>query len=512
MVSKIIKEKSTIFTCLISTFVIGLLAHAYSYFHDSFSHDALGAIYATVSENNWKIALGRFFVPLYRTIFRGGIALPWMIGVLALIWIGLSVYLVAKIFSITSRGVIILLAGIMTTNLTVTATTATFLYELDADMFALLMATLAVFLWHKYDRGWLIGTVFVSVALGIYQAYISVTISLVMLVLIYKIIHIESTKQVILRGIKSVCMLILGGILYIVSLKIVCSVTGISLADNYNGLISILRLTPMEFPKLIMAAYQDWFSTFLHPKAMYLGILLDFFDGTILAFIVISTLMIAGLNKHLTCFSRVMLLILGTLLPLGMNVSYVLSGGMVHDLMRYAFWFTYLWGILLAYEIYATSNTNKGTVNSIVKSSICFLASIVIWNNLQASNTLYLKKNLEQEAALSLMTRVADRLEMLPGYVGGETPVVFVGTPSNASIMPGFESVSEIDGAASANVLTYNTYGMYEAYFSYILNSPINLASTVWSDFQTDARVAEMPSFPNLQSIQKLDGVVVIKM
>ena len=512
MVSKIIKEKSTIFTCLISTFVIGLLAHAYSYFHDSFSHDALGAIYATVSENNWKIALGRFFVPLYRAVFRGSVALPWMIGVLALIWIGLSVYLVAKIFSITSRGVIILLAGIMTTNLTVTATTATFLYELDVDMFALLMATLAVFLWHKYGRGWLIGTVFVSVALGIYQAYISVTISLVILVLICEIVRENPIKQVILRGIRSVCMLILGGILYIVSLKIVCSVTGISLADNYNGLVSILRLSPMEFPKLIIAAYQDWFSTFLHPKAMYLGRLLDFFNAAILIFIGMSMVMLAGPSKHLTCFSRMMLLVLGALLPLGMNISYVLSGGMVHDLMRYAFWFTYLWGILLAYETYVTCNTNRGKVNSMLKSSICFLVSAVIWNNLQVSNALYLKKNLEQEAALSLMTRVADRLEMLPGYVGGETPVVFVGTPSSASIMPGFESISEIDGAASANVLTYNTCGMYEAYFSYILNSPINLASTVWTNFQTDARVAEMPSFPNLESIQKLDGVVVIKM
>ena len=61
-------------------------------------------------------------------------------------------------------------------------------------------------------------------------------------------------------------------------------------------------------------------------------------------------------------------------------------------------------------------------------------------------------------------------------------------------------------------MITYNTWGMYQTYFTYILNTPIALDGATWGDFQTDPRVAEMPSFPAAESIQELDGVIVVKM
>lgn len=505
------QEKPRFLFCLAATFFTGLVAHAYAFFHDSFSHDALGGIYANVFEDNWKIALGRFFVPTYRSVVRGSISVPWLIGLLALLWIGLSVYLIVRMFSLQSRVVITLLAGIMAVNLTVTAMTATFLYELDVDMLALLAATAAAYLWHRCKWGWLPGMALVALALSIYQAYLSVAIVLVMLASIWALLRGETAQSVFFKGLKGIGMLIGGGLLYLIGLKVECQITGIALADSYNGLTSILRLSPGAIPALIGSAYQDWFCVFTQPKDAYIGTALRVANIALLGLTGLLAVT-AVVKKGIKPAAKGLFLALLALLPLGMNISYVLSGGMVHDLMRYSFWFLYLLALLLVLRLCPAGADGKNDAARLAQCAAYLLVFLVIWNNIQFANAIYLKKNLEQEAALSRMTRVADRLETLPGYVGGETPVVFVSVPSFVDTMPGFEVLSDVNGATTSNVITYNTPGIYAMYFTYILNTPIALDGATWGDFQTDPRVAEMPSFPAAESIQELDGVIVVKM
>ena len=43
------------------------------------------------------------------------------------------------------------------------------------------------------------------------------------------------------------------------------------------------------------------------------------------------------------------------------------------------------------------------------------------------ANQIYLKKDLEYDTTLSVMTRVVDRIEQVEGYIPGETPVKFLG-------------------------------------------------------------------------------------
>lgn len=307
-------------------------------------------------------------------------------------------------------------------------------------------------------------------------------------------------------------MLIGGGILYLIALTAVCKNTGIALADSYNGLTNILRLSPGAIPALIGSAYQDWFYAFTQPKDAYIGTALRGANIVLLGMIVLLAVIAVAKDSHIKPAAKGLLLTLLALLPLGMNISYVLSGGMVHDLMRYSFWFLYLLALLLVLRLCSAGTEAKNAAARLAQCAAYLLVFVVIWNNIQFSNALYLKKNLEQDADLSRMTRVADRLETLPGYVGGETPVVFVSVPSLVDTMPGFEVFSDVTGANTSNVMHYNTPGIYESYFTYILNTPIALDSTTWGDFQTDLRVAEMPSFPAAESIQELDGVIVVKM
>lgn len=63
-----------------------------------------------------------------------------------------------------------------------------------------------------------------------------------------------------------------------------------------------------------------------------------------------------------------------------------------------------------------------------------------------------------------------------------------------------------------ASTITYNSIGMFENYYKYVLSTPINLDSAVWYDLQEDVRIQEWPSFPAKDSIQKLDEVYVVKL
>lgn len=504
------KEKSYFTYCLLITFLLGLISHAYAYFHSSFSHDSLRRIYADTFDTSQKISLGRFLTPAYRAIAHGNIALPWLIGLFALLWISLSVYLVAKMFCVESRFMIFLLSGIMATNLTVTAMTATYIFELDADMFALLTATMAAYLWHRYSRGFLPGMIFVTITLGLYQSYLSVVITLIILLSLMALLQGDTFHQVFLNGIKGIVMIGGGGILYIIFMRLTCLAANVTSSDGYNGLSNISKLSIHSIPRLICGAYRDWFLSFLQPHAAYIGAPLRIANAVLLCITVIIVI-IAVTKAGMPLAAKALFLLLMALLPIGMNISFILSNGMVHDLMRYAFWFSYLPALLFINWLSPTVSSGH-TVVMATRCVVFITVLIILWNNIQASNAVYLKKDLESEAAISQMTRVLSRLEETPGYVSGVSPVVFVGSSSLSVNMSGFETLTEITGVWAPTVGTIFDFGRYQSYFTYILNTPIALDEETWSAFQTDYRVAEMPAFPAAGCIQQLDGVFIVKM
>ena len=206
------EEKHLLLGSVLFVFLWGLAAHAYGFLHGDFSHDMLNALVTDNVETYWKMQLGRLWVVLYRRTVRGVIAAPWLCGIRGLIWISLSCFLTAKLLRIRGRFFLCLLAGVLTVNLTTVAMTATYLYEFDFDMFALLLGVAAVFLWDRY--GWigsLIGALFVTGVLGLYQSYVCVVITLIMLLSLAALLRgipaaiIEGVGEALISSLTSMC-------------------------------------------------------------------------------------------------------------------------------------------------------------------------------------------------------------------------------------------------------------------------------------------------------------------
>lgn len=512
------KIKKELGNCLLYTFFWGLLAHAYGFLHDTFSHDSLNALYADAVEEGWKIQIGRIFVPAYRALTRGAIAMPWLIGFLSLVWIALTVFLIIKIFKVRDKLTIFMIAGVFATNVTVSAGAATYIYELDINMFALLLSAFAVFLWYRYQWGFLPGAVVLTLSLGLYQTYFTVSITLILFACIMDLLNQEPFQKVVLHGLKGVGMLLLGTGLYLVLLPLFGQLAGVSLdTGTYNSMISLSSLFQISTLDHISETYLYWLKSYTAFTISRYQIHIMAAIHVLLAAVLFLCVLSAILKKQIHVKEKILILVLGMLIPLGIDLVYILSGGVVHYLMKFSFWLIYLLAFLLINWCVDHDFSPKWSILlRCLRGLVFLLIAFILWANVQTANALYLKKDLEQGATLSLMTRIVYRMEATEGYIPGETPIVFIGVNSQINPLPGFDYCCNITGADSSQVIVQATstyyYNVYEAYFKYVLQNPAVMGNDeIWTSLQTDSRVADMPSYPAVGCIRFIDGILVVK-
>lgn len=516
------RNKQQLYFALLATFIWGLLAHGYGFMQSSFSHDSLNEFCGTVFGNHFKYMTGRFLSPIYRSVFRTPITLPWLIGMLALLWIGLSVFFVGKIFNIESKMVIFLTAGIFTVNITVMTTAATYMHDLDCDMMALLCSIVAVFWWQRYRLGWLVGALFVTASLSFYQAFITVTIVLVLFVCIFNLMEGIAFKCVFRKGMEAIGMLIVGGIIYYLGMKTAMRITGLTMITGQQNTmdrpLEMLSWEPWVYRYLLDQTYIRWYTRLTESVSPFPVV--TAYATNILLILTGLGLLVCILSRKMQILEKILCTILVALLPFAMHLMYVLTIESAHEVMIFAIWLTYLLALLVAQRF---AEWLKQTVEHFTglqflhrcpEMIASFLVLVILYGNVQTANALYVKKDLEQDAYLSMMTRVVYRMEEQDGYIPGETPVVFVGLPSNMNkVIPGFESYTQILGMDSNDVLVWHERDRWMAYFRYILSDPAVFAEEpIWTQIQEDTRVLEMPSYPEKGSIEMLDGNLVVKL
>ena len=246
---RITGERQRLLASFAAVFLFGLLAHGYAFTNFTVSHDSLNEMflsgdirYAAGSVADWKISLGRFLYPAYRTVFSGGAGTPWLSGVLSLVWVSLAVYLVSRLFSVDNALLLAVIGALFVTNVSYSALAATYIYDLDGDMLAMLLAVCAAYLLLRGTlRRRALAVIPIVGSLALYQAMISVTVSLVMIACILRLLENESAKAVFFDGLKAVGILFIGGAAYYILVRAVCSASGVALDGGYNSLLSLAR-------------------------------------------------------------------------------------------------------------------------------------------------------------------------------------------------------------------------------------------------------------------------------
>lgn len=495
------EDRQKLTVSFISTFVFGLIAHAYGLLNNIFSHDSLDAIYADGSENLVKISVGRFLVPVIRTL-RGPIAIPWLIGIIALVFIALSVYTVLKLFDVKSVPASVLIAGIMTTNVTVTAVIGTYVHEFDFDMLALLLSCIAVYLWRNARKitALIPAALIAAASMAIYQSYVQVTVTLIIMLLILDTLDGGDIKNVLTDGIKGAGTIAVGAGIYFVINSVLLKVFATAQLDRVN----ILGEYEESLFKRIFLMFKSVAVSFLSPAGVIPTVVIAVINAAVFALIAVLVI-VAWKNGKLKAKSCVFTVFLFGLLLVGLNFVRVLSHDEAHDVMKYSFWFVYVFAVVLAVK-YAD-------FGKFCKAAAFVLTAVIVWNGVLVSNTAYLKKDLELTATLSAYNRIITDLEETDGYKVGETEIAFTGKLSVMKQSAAFRNVSHIIGlnntTAAGSTAHTDYYNPYIAMFKYDLNYPIVISD---KDFRDDSRVEKMPSYPQKGYIQFIDGVLVVKL
>ena len=188
------KNKKSIIICLLTAFIFGIICHGYCYFNQFYSHDSIG-VYADNGEALWQLSLGRFLVGVQMKI-RGMYSSATMIGFLSLLFIGISSYIICKLFNINE-----IIFQIITTCLLVvcpsfTFSNATYIFLSDIYMLALLLATISTYLIRKNNKISYISIILICIICGLYQSYLFVILGLLCMLLIKDLFEGEDIKGV----------------------------------------------------------------------------------------------------------------------------------------------------------------------------------------------------------------------------------------------------------------------------------------------------------------------------
>jgi hypothetical protein len=484
---------------LCATAAFSFAAHGFLFSNEFFSHDSVSYFTYATGSASFYISVGRFVIPAYE-LLKGAVAAPWLIGLLFTAWMTLTALTVTDLLGIRSRLGVVLTCGLLCTNLALTLTGATYVYCMDEYAFALLAAALAVRLFGR-GRWWaLAGIGLLVVSLAVYQPYFTVAAALCLLVILRRLAANEEVLRVLQAGLRYLALLAAGFAVYYGAWTALCAAAHIEKRRVEESLLSGGGLGKLL--SLVGEANGDYVRA-LFDAGGVLGYLLPAVHGLLLALLVWRLAALLR-RRELAVGNRVLLAVLVCLLPTALNAVYILMNGTATQLMRYGGELLYLLPVL------CLETAEPGRRGRMLRLTAAVLLCCVLWQHVVYANQVYMKKELEKNATLVLAARMVERIELVEGYVPGETPVAFVGRlDRNGYLNRGREEFQALDGTVGLWSDYAATYNMGR-YLTNYLNVPL-----LWetgTDFSQREEVAAMEAFPAASSVQMIDGTVVVKL
>ena len=222
-----------------ASFIIGLLTHVYKFTNTLPNHDAL---YNAYCDQN-MINLGRWLLAP-ACMFSSYFDLPWLTGLVALLFISLSVVVLVEIFELDDPVAIILVAGI---TVSFPAVTETFFFEYTSDgyMLAMLIASYAVMRSRVEGlsvKDCVVSGACICCACGIYQAYVAYAAVLLLCYLVFVILVKDHTPKQLYKWLgKQAAVFGCGLALYYVVWKLLLKLEGIAPSD-YEGIDNVGKI------------------------------------------------------------------------------------------------------------------------------------------------------------------------------------------------------------------------------------------------------------------------------
>ena len=503
----------------LSTLIIGFITHLFAFSNVLLNHDAA----TSISTKNSHLDLGRWSLELFSS-FSWVYQMPVVICFLSILALAISAALTIRFLKIHSPTCIVLASAFMVV-FPVIPCTFSFLYTADAYFFAALLNISAACLAKGRYICWPFSILCIAVSAGIYQSYVACVVGLLLFDCILALLDHIPVKEVFMRGIRYILIILMGLILYWVILQAVLRINGMTvmpaLQANYRGGTTALNNGVMGHLLAIPEAFRTFMRFLWSPS--YLTSMFKLLQRVMFFLATCSALFLLVVRRIYKEPIRLLLLICGAfMLPVALNIfQVILSGTYMDMLMQYSYVFAFVFAIkcfeMTAEEIFPSWETHrfpKYLQHGMTLVSL-LLCAVLVWSNICLCNLCYLGLFETYEESYAVGIRLIDRLETTEGYVPGVTPILFAG--NYCPMLTGYPWIQEMRGinesilnSYSGPMYLYWYLGMNWKWINWDFLDPSYADKR--AEIESSGILETIPAFPHKDCIQWYDDIIIIKL
>lgn len=499
---------------LLYTFICGLIAHGVMLFnklcwHDDLDHGFSLLLEKPVAMGRWMRAYLAWFVA---KVFGGGynLSMPLFHGLFSLLFIAAFSCIVAELFDIRQKGTRMVLCGLMVTFPVVTSTFG-YMFTAPYYFLALVLSGAAVCIIRNKTGPvrFLGGALCVCCSLGIYQSYFAVTVSLVVIRIIFDIADGKFTSlgEIVKRIVRDIGMCVVGLALYYVIWKVSMKLLGLA-ASDYQGISTIGETGLQAMLKGALRAYQRFFLKFKLSEENVYPMGIKYVQILALGLSAVSGLLLVVKRAQKSVAQAIVLALLIAVLPMCFNLIYLMTatatGAWIHTLMLYGQAMLYVFLICAASRLF----TGRPRLARASRGAVIAVLGLLVLMNAYLSNGCYLKAEMMQQQVITDMTVLVARIKSTEGY-NDKMPVAFLMTGKRDATFPKNSYFSKLKLVPFENISPYHNKRNLENTLEYWCGFAPKFVSS--SKFKKLPEVEAMPDYPDDGSIRIIDDTVVIK-
>lgn len=482
-----------------SAFVTGLSVHMPIMLRDIPNHDGLASMY--FDQN--MITSGRWFLTVACGV-SSYYTLPWLIGLLAMLYIGITAALLTEFLEVRQSWAAALVGGLLAVFPSLASTFA-YVFTMDGYMLAVLLAVLAVLLTQKYRLGFLPGALCLACSLGIYQSYLPFAV----LLCLYGVHMIAVSEGAFREKAKRVLRYVyLGGIglaAYYGILRLLLLIQGKELA-SYQGISGMGSAPRAGIGGTVLRMYRD-FLAFTLKGNVFMNNPFSWGAMILLGAGCAAVLLYMCLQKKWwkSVWFFVIMAVTAVGLPIAMNLILFVSPDVTyHLLMRYQ------WVLLPICMVAVVSRHSERMPWAAWLGLVCGL--VLLFNYGVTDQIAYSNLEKKYEKTYAYCVRLLDRIEQTPGYYQG-IPIAMIGVVGDRSY-PATDLTEDVTAGMigiGGDSLLY-TGANYQAFIQNYIGATLNiLPPESMEEMYYSEAYREMESFPAADSIRIIDGILYIK-
>ncbi len=445
----------------------------------------------TLTSGRWGLDLLSWIFPDY--------SMPWLWGSVSILILTFSICLILEIFQVRSKLLQCLLAGLI---IAFPSQIGTMFYMFTTTSYAVAfaLAVSAVYIIRGGGNTFLalIASIF---SLSIYQAYIAITASFLVVLLIQDLLGSEETfASSVGKGIRYVLFLLAALVLYLGITYVLLAFSG----EVLNGWAT--RATEdgnSIFYRLIRS--MKLFLAIIFKQTYGIATTKPSVIAHICCLAAVGICVVMELIHMKDWKKSVLVLILGGLmLPMSVNCLVIMLGeNGVHTLTMYGFVSVYVLSTVFLESMVRVPGKFKTVILDIAVVSMV----VVIVSNVYMANKVYLRQYLENKQAYSFYDSVIANIQETPGFDENSKLLIVGSADSKNNSMKPFEKnmIYGLNGfraeAISDEMLEY-----YCGFTMPYASAEEREAALASEEFQN------MPSYPYYGYVQKIDNCIVVKL